>query len=61
MTASYINPYTQGRALTLIENEETDVSSMVYRTVSLTELPSILADGKERAKGKIIVVPGAGN
>lgn len=61
VTASYINPYTQGRALTLIENGKTDVSSMVYRTVSLTELPGILADGKERAKGKIIVVPGIGN
>ena len=59
VTGSYINPYTQGRALTLIENGKIDVSSMVYRTASLEELPSILADGRERAKGKIIIAPGA--
>lgn len=57
ITASYINPYTQKRALTLIENDKIDVSSMVYKVAKLEELPALLADPKERAKGKIIIAP----
>ena len=53
--SSYINPYTQKRALDLIASGRIDVSSMIYKTIPLTELPQILADRKERAKGKYIV------
>ncbi|MEE1013682.1 MAG: hypothetical protein U0L92_05160 [Clostridia bacterium] len=55
--ASYINPYTQQRALTLIGTGKIDVSSMIYKKISLAELPKVLADKKERAQGKYIVVP----
>ncbi len=55
LKASFINPYTQARALRLIESGKVDVASMVYKTISVTELPSVLADKKERAKGKYIV------
>lgn len=57
ITASYINPYTQKRAIDLIDANRVDVSSMVYRVAPLEELPSILSDGKERAKGKFIICP----
>lgn len=57
ITASFINPYTQKRAVELIDSGKVDVSSMVYRLAPLSELPSILADGKERAKGKFIILP----
>lgn len=55
--SSYINPYTQKRALDLIASGRIDVSSMIYKTIPLNELPQILADRKERAKGKYIVDP----
>ncbi len=55
LKASFINPYTQSRALKLIENKKVDVSSMIYKLIPIDELPSVLADKKERAKGKYIV------
>jgi threonine dehydrogenase-like Zn-dependent dehydrogenase len=55
LKASFINPYTQSRALKLIESKKIDVSSMIYKQISVEELPSVLADKKERAKGKYIV------
>ena len=57
LKASYINPYTFSRALKLIESGRVDVSSMVYRTAPLAELPEILADGEKRRGGKIIIHP----
>jgi threonine dehydrogenase-like Zn-dependent dehydrogenase len=55
--ASFINPYTFSRALKLIESGKVDVTSMVYRTAPLSELPEILADGEKRRGGKIIIHP----
>ncbi len=55
--SSYVNPNTQGRALGLIESSKIDVRSMIYKTIPLCELPNVLADKKERAKGKYIVNP----
>jgi threonine dehydrogenase-like Zn-dependent dehydrogenase len=57
LKASFINPYTFSRALKLIESGKVDVSSMVYRTAPLAELPEILADGEKRRGGKIIIHP----
>lgn len=55
LKASFINPYTQKRALALIESGKIDVSSMVYRTISVGELPALLGNKKQRAAGKYIV------
>lgn len=57
LKASFINPYTQKRALTLIDSGKVDVNSMIYATESLERLPEILADAKLRAKGKFIIIP----
>jgi len=54
--ASFINPYTQQRAVDLIDSGKIDVSSMVYKKISLDELSSVLSDSVLRSKGKIIVV-----
>lgn len=59
LKASYINPYTQKRAVALISSGKLDVSSMIYDTISLDELPGLLADTKKRSQGKFIVDPGA--
>ena len=55
LKASYINPYTQKRALALIESGKIDVSSMIYQQAGLEELPAILADRRRRTAGKIII------
>ncbi|MFR5102087.1 MAG: zinc-dependent alcohol dehydrogenase family protein [Christensenellaceae bacterium] len=55
LRSSYINPYTQARALALIESGRIDVTSMQCPPVSLEELSFVLSDEKARAKGKFVV------
>lgn len=57
LKASYINPYTQKRALDLIDSGRLDVSSMVYEVAALDELADILSNPELRAKGKYIISP----
>ena len=57
LKSSYINPYTQGRALELIDSGRLDVSSMVCESCGLDRLSAILGDPALRAKGKYIIVP----
>lgn len=55
--ASYINPYTQQRAVDAINQGRIDVKSMIYASANLEELPEILADKALRSKGKFIIKP----
>ncbi|MDL2234491.1 zinc-dependent alcohol dehydrogenase family protein [Ruminococcaceae bacterium OttesenSCG-928-L11] len=55
LKASFINPYTQQRALNLINAGRVDVTSMVCDPVGLDKLPAVLSDPALRAKGKYIV------
>lgn len=57
LKASFINPYTQQRALDLINSGRIDVSSMVAEIAPLSRLQSILSDPALRAKGKYIINP----
>lgn len=57
ITASYINPYTQARALALIDSGRLDVSSMVCPPCGLDRLEAILADPQLRTRGKYIICP----
>lgn len=57
LKASYINPYTQKRALDLINSGRLDVSSMVYEVCSLDKLEEILSRPEVRAKGKYVISP----
>ncbi|MGI6116001.1 zinc-dependent alcohol dehydrogenase family protein [Luoshenia tenuis] len=57
LKASYINPYTQTRAVNLIQSGKIDVTSMVAEVCSLEKLKEVLADPALRAKGKYIVDP----
>ena len=57
LKSSYINPYTQARALELIDTGRLDVTSMVCPPCSLEALPGILARPSLRAKGKYIIDP----
>ncbi|MEY8354292.1 zinc-dependent alcohol dehydrogenase family protein [Lachnospiraceae bacterium 54-53] len=53
--ASYINPYTQKRAISLLESGCIDVKPMIHKTISLEELPMVLGDASQRSRGKMIV------
>ncbi len=55
--SSYINPYTQERALEMIGDKRIDVESMIYEIAGLECLPEILADNNLRRKGKFIIAP----
>ena len=57
LKASFINPYTQQRALDLINSRRIDVRSMVAAVAGLSQLPDILSQPALRAKGKYIIDP----
>ena len=57
LKASYINPYTQKRALDLIDSGRLDVSSMVCQVAGLDKLEDILSKPELRAQGKYIISP----
>lgn len=57
LKASFLNPYTQKRALELIDSGKIDVSSIVRGVEPLEKSPEILADSALRAKGKFIINP----
>lgn len=57
LKASFINPYTQKRALDLIDTGRLDVSSMVYEVTGLDKLEDILSKPELRANGKYIINP----
>lgn len=57
LKASFINPYTQKRALDLIDTGRLDVSSMVYEVCGLDQLEDVLAKPELRANGKYIICP----
>lgn len=57
LKSSFINPYTQKRALELIDSGKIDVSSIVYACEPLEKLPEILASNALRANGKFIIKP----
>lgn len=57
LKASFINPYTQKRALALIDSGRLDVSSMIYEVCGLDRLEEVLSQPQLRAKGKFIISP----
>lgn len=57
LKASYINPYTQKRALDLIDSGRLDVSSMVYEVCGLDQFADVLGKPELRANGKYIISP----
>lgn len=55
--SSYINPYTMGRAVSLLNQKKVDVSSMVAGRIPLEHLADVLGSAALRSKGKYIVEP----
>lgn len=57
LKTSFINPYTQKRALDLIESRKIDVESMIFATETLDKLPYILNESTQCMAGKYIIHP----
>ena len=57
LKASFINPYTQKRALDLIDSKRLDVSSMINEVCGLESLEDVLSKPELRANGKYIISP----
>lgn len=57
LKSSFINPYTQSRAVELINRKKIDVSSMIHECIPLEELESVLGSQELRSVGKYIVHP----
>jgi len=57
LRASFINPYTQQRALDLIAAGKIDVAALTQGTIGLDALAETLSDGSKRSEGKIFVSP----
>lgn len=55
LRASFINPYTQQRALDLIACGKIDVASLTQGTIGLEELAGVLGDAGKRSEGKVFV------
>lgn len=57
LKASYINPYTQERAVALLNEKRLKLDDLVYEVSALEKLPQILSDASLRAKGKYVINP----
>lgn len=57
---SFCSPYTMGRAVELINAHRINVTAMLGGMDTLEGLAKILGDPKERAKGKIVILPNGG-
>ena len=55
LKASFINPYTQKRALDLIDSGRLDVTSMVCEICGLEKLEEVLSSPALRANGKYLI------
>lgn len=57
LRASFINPYTQQRAVNLIAGGRLDVETLIHRTAALDDLPGLLSDPAAFRGGKIVILP----
>ncbi len=55
--ASFINPYTQSRALEIIKSGKLDIKSLISHEIALEELAEVLSNQEKRKCGKVIVNP----
>ena len=54
---SFINPYTQKRAIDILKQEKINVNILSYKTIPLDDLNEALHSSDMRSKGKIFVNP----
>jgi L-iditol 2-dehydrogenase len=57
INASFINPYTQERAVKLLASRRIDVKSIIADDLPLDNINRVFEDSSIRAKGKVIINP----
>lgn len=57
ITSSFINPYTMGRAVELLEGGRVDLKSLIATTLPLDSIVEALTNEELRRKGKIVILP----
>jgi len=55
--ASFINPYTQTRAVALLESGKINVKDLITDELSLNEINKVFEDNSYRNRGKVIIKP----
>jgi L-iditol 2-dehydrogenase len=55
--ASFINPYTQGRAVSLLKSGKINVKDLITDRVKLADINKVFEDKAYRSRGKIIIEP----
>lgn len=58
---SYINPYTQGRAIELIASGKLELDLLISKTITLDELPEFLSNKPRQGDIKYLVIGGSLN
>ncbi|HZK70566.1 MAG TPA: zinc-dependent alcohol dehydrogenase family protein, partial [Clostridia bacterium] len=57
LKASFINPYTQNRAVSLLESGKINVRDLITDKVKLADINKVFEDKSYRSRGKIIIEP----
>ena len=57
ITSSFVNPYTMGRAVDILEAGGIDVKSLIATVLPLDGIGRAFTDDALRGQGKIVVVP----
>ncbi|HEY5584808.1 MAG TPA: zinc-dependent alcohol dehydrogenase family protein [Ruminiclostridium sp.] len=57
LKASFINPYTQNRAVSLLESGKINVRDLITDKVKLADINKVFEDKNYRSRGKIIIEP----
>jgi L-iditol 2-dehydrogenase len=55
--ASFINPYTQQRAVSLLQSGRVNVKDLITDRIKLENIKQPFVDASYRARGKIIIKP----
>jgi L-iditol 2-dehydrogenase len=55
--ASFINPYTQNRAVSLLQSGKINVKDLITDVIKLDEINNVFEDNYYRSRGKIIIKP----
>ncbi|AUS97086.1 alcohol dehydrogenase [Clostridium thermosuccinogenes] len=55
--ASFINPYTQGRAVSLLKSGRINVKDIITDKIKLADINKVFEDSSYRSRGKIIIEP----
>jgi len=55
ITSSFVNPYTQTRAIDLLYTRRIQVSELVSMLIPLSRLPEVIADPQYQNKSKILI------